>query len=114
MFKIDFYLLFYAILIVEVMDMNELKANITVIMKGHDLDRTVYLSDYKKDSVFENMDFDFGFKIIEISENYAIIELNESDRFKLSENKINLKNIIKVEDLSDEPIDISIRLDSIE
>ena len=94
--------------------MKELAANIAVMIYTHGETKTAYLSNYKKDEIISLYNYEFSFIITDINKDYIIISLVDDDKkYKIIDNKILLKEEVKIIDTSDASTSINIRLDSI-
>ncbi len=93
--------------------MNKLEAKLTVIIYSFDKTSTVYLSGRKENEIITLDNYDLSFKIIEINNDYIIIDFEKDNkRFKITNNKIILNGEIKLMDTLNNNY-IYIRLDSI-
>ena len=93
--------------------MNKLEAKLTVIIYSSGRSSTVYLSEHKENEIITLDNYDLSFKIIEINNDYIIIDLERNNkRFEMTNNKILLKKGIKLVDTLNNNC-IYIRLDSI-
>ena len=94
--------------------MNKLEAKLTVSIYSFGKTSTVYLSGHKENEIITLDNYDLSFKILEIDNDYIIIDFEKDNkRFEITNNKILLKREIKLVDTLNNNSCIYIRLDSI-
>ena len=94
--------------------MDEFSANISMTAYFNSQVKTAYLSDYKMGEIITFYDLDISFRIVDLTEDTMVIELEDGkDKFSLTEDILKLGVETEVINSQEDFLTVTIKVDSI-